>query len=159
MGIAQRGIAILRMREVADTIQSVERLKSWVRDQGLGYVNELLHRDASNAWYRARRDTFQGGLDLDSPIAKTKYLRGNWSRPESYQFIGKATWYDEINDREVIRDFSTYSNYDTESQVIAGLWTPQHERYIREKQLTLLSVEFTEKWHKIGSPYKVGLEI
>jgi len=159
MGIAQRGIALVRMIEQAAEATSVERLKSWVRDQGLGYANELLHRDASNAWYRAQRDTFQGSVDLDAPLGRSQYLRGNWARPESYQFIGKATWYDPINDREVVRNFSVYSNYDTTTSEITALWEPTHEQYLADTGLQLLSVQFDEKWHKIGASYRTGLEL
>jgi len=159
MGILHRGIALLRMREVADTMRSVERLKEWVRGQGLGYANELLHRDASNAFYRARAETIQGGLNLDAPLRPGQYLRGSWQRPESYHFVGEATWYDPVNDRPVIRSFSVYSQFDTNSDAIAALWTPSHEEYLSETGLQLLSVDFKEKWHKISAPYRTSLEI
>jgi hypothetical protein len=159
MGILQRGIALQRMREVAESMRSVERLKSWVREQGLGYANTLLHRDASNAWYRARSEAIQGGLNLDDPLDRGQYLRGNWSRPESYQFIGEATWYDPVNDREVIRTFSVYSNVDVPSSEITALWSPRHEEYLSDIGLILQSVDFKEKWHKIGSPYRTTLEL
>jgi len=159
MGILQRGIALLRMKEVAATMRTVEMLKRWTRDQGLGYANEFLHRDASNAFYRARAETIQGGLNLDAPLSRGQYLRGSWARPESYHFVGEAKWYDPVNDRFVTRTFSVYSNADLDSDAIAALWTPTHEVYLSDIGLELQSVEFTEKWHKISAPYRETLEL
>jgi hypothetical protein len=159
MGIAERGIALLRMRELAETASSVERLKSAIRDIGLGYRNDLLHRDASNAWYRSRSESIQGGANLDVPLERSQYLRGDWSRHEAYYFVGKAKWYDPVNNQYQTRTFSVYSNYDATTDEITALWEPTHEQYMEQQEFSLVGVEFVEKWHKIGTGYRTGMEL
>lgn len=151
MGIADRAIAILRMKEVADTFKSVERLKTWVREQGLGYRNVLLHRDASNAFYRARAETIQGGLNLDAPLAKREYLKGSWQRPEAYKIVAEATWYDPVNDRYQTRYFTAFSDRDMSTSEILDTWQGQHEQYMAEQTMILTGLRVVEKWHRIGA--------
>lgn len=159
MGILNRGLAMLRMTELARTVRSVEALKRAVRDLGLGYRNEVLHRDASNAFYRILGEERQSRLDLSGPLSHRDYLRGDWYRSESYKFFGEATWYDPATGLQEVGLFTMYSNADISSDELAALWSAQRGEYEAQTGLTLMSIDWKEKWHKIGAGYRETLEL
>lgn len=159
MSILQRGLALLRMRELATGLTSVNRLVKAIQGEKLGYHYQTLWRDASNVFNQIKGEEKQSLLDLSGPIHERDYLSGYWQRDESYKFFGEATWYNPLTGEYETGLFTMYSNVDLPADELAALWSAQKWEYEAQVGLILVSVEWTEKWHRFQAPYRETMEL